>query len=129
MIRRRLARLLIRLAGWIAQPAPTLTTGPAIWDLVQADIAALPAPNRTTRLAREALAAAGRDRDAIGLARYGTRLQAHNGRDALRDAFDEDLDGLAYTRDALERAPTPRLRAIYATKLRTALAMAREVIR
>jgi len=31
-------------------------------------------------------------RKAIGIERYGTVLQPHNGRDALRDAFEEAVD-------------------------------------
>jgi hypothetical protein len=44
------------------QPAPVPNDGRGIWDLVIADMAA---------------------RDQLGRQRYGTPLQAHNGRDAL----------------------------------------------
>lgn len=37
-----------------------------------------------------------RERKAMGLAKYGTTLQAHNGRDALVDAYQEALDLCAY---------------------------------
>jgi hypothetical protein len=66
------------------QPLPTKNDGPAMQDLVIADIEA---------------------RKAVGLARYGTLLQAHNGRDFLRDAYEESMDltlylrGLIYERD------------------------------
>lgn len=41
----------------------------------------------------------------IGIARYGRPLQAHNGRDALRDLREELLDALAYSeQEAVERA-------------------------
>lgn len=43
-----------------------------------------------------------RARAAEGLRRYGTPLQAHNGRDALLDAYEEALDLCAYLRQALE---------------------------
>ncbi len=57
---------------------------PAVWDLVVADM---------------------QGRDAVGRQRYGVPLQPHNGRDMLRDAFEEALDlcvylrGLLYERD------------------------------
>lgn len=50
------------------------------------------------RMAREFLMA----RKALGVERYGTPLQAHNGRDALRDAKEELADALVYLRQWLE---------------------------
>lgn len=64
----------------MSQPDPTPNHHPAVWSLVVDDMNA---------------------RDAVGLARYGTRLQPHNGRDALRDAYEEALDLAAYLRQAL----------------------------
>jgi len=40
-------------------------------------------------------------RKKIGIARYGTPLQPHNGRDALRDAYEEALDLACYLRQAI----------------------------
>jgi hypothetical protein len=37
----------------------------------------------------------------LGLERYGTGLQAHNGRDMLRDAYEEALDLCVYLRGAM----------------------------
>jgi hypothetical protein len=76
------------------QPAPTPNDLPAVWDLVIEDM---------------------RQRDALGLSRYGTRLQPHNGRDGLRDAFEEALDMVAYLRQEIEeredlRAEVKRLK-------------------
>jgi hypothetical protein len=62
------------------QPAPKPTSGPAVWDLVVADMHA---------------------RDELGRQRYGTPLQPHNGRDALLDAYQEALDLAVYLRQAL----------------------------
>ena len=42
------------------------------------------------------------ERREIGIARYGTPLQAHNGRDALRDAYEEALDLTCYLRQLIE---------------------------
>lgn len=41
-------------------------------------------------------------RDKVGRERYGVPLQASNGRDALRDAYEEALDLCAYLRQAIE---------------------------
>lgn len=64
----------------IEQPLPRPNDSVAILDLVVEDI---------------------RQRDAIGVQRYGTRLQANNGRDALRDAYEEALDLAFYLKQAL----------------------------
>jgi hypothetical protein len=42
------------------------------------------------------------ERDQVGRERYGTPLQAHNGRDALVDAYQEALDLVVYLRQAIE---------------------------
>jgi len=41
-------------------------------------------------------------RESIGLERYGTALQAGNGRNSLIDAYQELLDGACYLRQAIE---------------------------
>lgn len=49
----------------------------------------------------------------FGIAKYGTPLQAFNGRDALMDAYQEALDLAVYLRQAIqERMPDPTLKAI-----------------
>jgi hypothetical protein len=63
------------------QPLPTPNERAAIQDLVVGDI---------TR------------RKAVGIQRYGTPLQAFNGRDALRDAYEEALDLAIYLRQVIE---------------------------
>ena len=62
------------------QPAPVKNTGPAVWDLVIADM---------------------KQRDELGRRRYGTPLQPNNGRDMLLDAMEEALDLCAYLRGAI----------------------------
>ena len=67
------------------QPMPIVTDGPCVQDLVCVDIQA---------------------RKRVGIQRYGTVLQPHNGRDALRDAYEEALDLCQYLKQALlERGP------------------------
>jgi hypothetical protein len=43
-----------------------------------------------------------REREAQGIRTYGQPLYANNGRDALRDAYEEALDLACYLRQALE---------------------------
>lgn len=62
------------------QPPPKANDMPPVWDLVMADMT---------------------ERDQVGRARYGTPLQPHNGRDALKDAYQEALDLAVYLRQAL----------------------------
>jgi hypothetical protein len=49
-------------------------------------------------------------REAVGRARYGTPLQGHNGRDALRDAYEEALDLCVYLRQAIYERDNPEVR-------------------
>lgn len=63
------------------QPVPRETSGRPVWELVIEDM---------------------RARDAVGRRRYGVPLQANNGRDALRDAYEEALDLAVYLRQAIE---------------------------
>lgn len=62
------------------QPDPIPNSHPAAWSLVIADMAA---------------------RDIEGTAKYKTRLQPHNGRDTLLDAYQEALDLAVYLRTAI----------------------------
>lgn len=62
------------------QPEPTPNEHPAMWPLVVRDM---------------------EQRDSVGRKRYGTPLQPFNGRDALRDAYEEALDLCVYLRQAL----------------------------
>jgi hypothetical protein len=64
-----------------AQPAPVTNDSTPIWELVIADM---------------------HERDHVGRERYGTPLQANNGRDALQDAYEEALDLVVYLRQAIK---------------------------
>lgn len=68
------------------QPAPKQNDKPAVWGLVMQDMAA---------------------RDKFGQEKYGTRLQAFNGRDALVDAYQEALDLVVYLRTAIYERDNP----------------------
>jgi hypothetical protein len=74
------------LNTFFGQPAPTINTRPAVWDLVMQDMKA---------------------RNEFGKQKYGTPLQAFNGRDALKDAYEEALDLCVYLRTAMEERDNP----------------------
>ena len=71
-------------AATMDQPMPVEGTGPAIADLVIKDI---------------------EERKQLGITRYGKPLQAHNGRNALIDAYQEVLDLAQYLRQLIEETP------------------------
>lgn len=69
------------------QPLPVRNDAPDIQSQVIADIEA---------------------RRLVGIERYGTALQPHNGRDALRDAYEEALDLAMYLKQAMVERDQPR---------------------
>lgn len=66
------------------QPMPIPTGAPSVQEMVLADI--------HTRMQ-------------VGVERYGTLLQPGNGRDALRDAYEEAIDLSMYLRQAIAERP------------------------
>ena len=67
------------------------------------DISDQPPPMPSDRVSIQSLVRADlEERERIGVERYGTPLQAHNGRDALIDAYQEALDLACYLRQAIE---------------------------
>lgn len=100
------------------QPPPVPSSdAPSVWDEVIADIGEGMTRMPVLRPALEAVVADMRERDALGRARYGTPLQPGNGRNALVDAYQEQLDTCAYLRQALLEKPDPKVRACYAEAL------------
>lgn len=63
------------------EPSPIPNGSKPIWDLVIDDM---------------------RERDLVGRQRYGTPLQAHNGRRPLVDSYQECLDLVVYLRQEIE---------------------------
>lgn len=68
------------------QQLPVPNGKPSIQSLVRADIDA---------------------REQVGIQRYGTPLQPHNGRDAMRDAYEEALDLTCYLRQVIAEREEP----------------------
>ncbi len=62
------------------QPPSIKNNLPYVWDLVLKDID---------------------EKDKMGKKKHGTRLQPHNGRDSLHDAYQEALDMVVYIRQAI----------------------------
>lgn len=69
------------------QPLPVGSDHPVAHEMVKADLDA---------------------RLVLGIRRYGQPLQPFNGRDPLRDAYEEALDLCVYLRTALYEAENPR---------------------
>ena len=68
------------IASQNEQPAPVANDNRAVWFCVIQDM---------------------QDRDQLGRKRYGVPLQAFNGRDMLRDAYEEALDLCCYLRGVI----------------------------
>lgn len=60
-----------------------------------------PIPNDNTSITRLVIHDL-QNRERTGIAKYGTTLQAQNGRDPLMDAYQEALDLCQYLRQVLE---------------------------
>lgn len=63
-----------------AQPAPVKNEHPEVWPIVIEDM---------------------QQRHEFGKRKYGVGLQPHNGRDALKDAYEEVLDLAVYLRTTI----------------------------
>lgn len=74
------------VAEWSEQKMPTVNKHPSVQGMVIADL---------------------ETRTKVGIQRYGTALQPHNGRDALRDAYEEALDLACYLRQAIAERDAP----------------------
>ena len=64
-----------------------------------------PAPRRRSGDIMLLVIADMEERRRVGIERYGIPLQAHNGRDALVDAYQEALDLAAYLKQAIVERP------------------------
>lgn len=103
------------------EPAPVPNDGQSIHDLVGQDIQ----EHYTMYSARDvaALTCELFARKQFGFKKYGTYLQAHNGRNALNDAIDELCDLLVYVRQDMAEYPNHQvsLRRVYSDLLDTAI--------
>lgn len=90
------------------EPPPIKTDTPEVWPLIIADLrrGSLVDPAHVCRT--QPLIDACAARDAFGREKYGVGLQVENGRHPLKDARDEALDLMAYTRQNYERLNSKR---------------------
>ncbi len=110
------------------EPMPTHNSSASMHDLVIRDLATTTSLDlQTTR----AVIADVEARKAFGLSKYGTILQAGNGRDATMDAYQESLDLLVYLKqDLIESnitAHADELRCAYHETLKIALTLRRRL--
>jgi hypothetical protein len=68
----------------------------------------LPVPNDSPDVQSMVIADIGARRE-LGISRYGTALQTANGRDALRDLYEELLDSVMYVRQVIAERDDPNL--------------------
>lgn len=93
------------LLGHVEQAAPVPNDGPSMHHLVIADIMSRDLRwdlgVGSARHIRDKVADDLQARRQLGLDRYGSLLQAHNGRNALRDLYEELQDAAVYARQRL----------------------------
>lgn len=87
------------------QPAPIANTSRPVWELVIEDVETFNPVSGRAKEVKSQLLADMVARDALGRERYGTPLQTHNGRDHLRDAYEEALDLVVYLRASMIEDP------------------------
>lgn len=86
------------------QQLPVPNDGPSMHDLVVSDLDCWPESDETLAAIRALL----EERKRIGLERYGSLLQAGNGRDARRDLIEELADAVVYAHQVhVERGQDP----------------------
>lgn len=80
------------------ESTPKSNEHPAVWDLYFEHIAPMyPGFEATPEWLLELVTVDIKERDEIGEKKYGVRLQPHNGRRPLVDAYQETLDLIVYT--------------------------------
>lgn len=86
---------------WQKEPPPIKNDSVASWDLVLGDLDQIFFPTLEQREVKELLISDIKLRDKTGEKKYGVRLQPNNGRNSVKDAYEEVLDALVYTRTAI----------------------------
>ncbi len=88
-------------AAWPEQNAPKQNNHPAVWDLVLSDLEKISFDNLHQASVHKLFVQDIRLRDLSGEKKYGVRLQPFNDRLAIQDAYEEFLDAIVYTRQAI----------------------------
>ncbi len=120
----REAHELRRLGASKPEPAPQNQDGPALWPLVIMDLLQDEDPIRVL-VAKDA-----QKRHEFGIKKYGVPLVAHNGRNHLLDAYQEQLDKVVYLRAHYEQTNDDDdiARAMYWFALREAIELRRMMV-
>ncbi len=103
------------------QPLPVPNDGPSMHDLVCADLEGRWTARLSPRIVSDMQA-----RKQLGLERYGSLLQAHNGRDALLDLYEELEDAVVYAKQVQVERGTVDIGTVY-DSLITALIVIRRL--
>jgi hypothetical protein len=85
--------------GLAPEPLPTQNRRPAIQDFVIADVRSFLVGKNVERIVKDLA-----DRKEFGIRKYGTPLQAFNGRRPIVDAYQEVLDAANYLKQAYVEA-------------------------
>jgi hypothetical protein len=85
------------------QPLPAAGRGPFMHDLLLADLRRN--DHGSPAAVVESMCADVEARRQLGITRYGRALQAHNGRNARQDGYDEMLDFLVYALQVMQEVP------------------------
>ena len=108
------------------EPAPVRTDSPAVWPIVIADVPYL--LSEMPESVRARLVADMHLRDKFGREKYGVPLQVENGREHPSDAYQEALDGAAYSRGEFEKTKKPAWMAIHQAFVRLAACIAEQIM-
>ena len=87
--------------AWQKEPPPIKNDHPAVWDLVLQDIANPKFTHPTQAKIHVMFIEDIKLRDLTGAKKYGVRLQPFNGRNAIKDAYEETVDTVVYLRQAI----------------------------
>lgn len=102
----------------IPQPPPVTSSHTPIIDIVLNDLSQTPQTATKTAVMADL-----RERAEDGIEKYGTYLQPFNSRDALWDAYQENLDLIMYLRQAIVEASKTPFKLLVAYQRAMSLAM------
>lgn len=89
------------------EPPPVKNEHPELWPMLIAELSEMEKIAGTIGgIVINAVIEDAKERHSQGVKKYGVALQPFNGRDALKDAYQEALDMLAYTRQVSFEADT-----------------------
>lgn len=109
------------------EPDPLHNSGDDIWPMVIEEAKSLRLDSQSGGV-WDTIIQDMEERNAIGTAKYGTPLQAFNGRDPLVDAYQEELDSIVYLRQYFHERPNHWVARLYQGKMRNLYHMKRTML-